>query len=106
MQSRKGQIGETVTWIVATVVIAVILIFYIFGASMLGSTKSVGGVKDSLFSKSQSFGKDIFLKKSIYSYLSLSTDTLKKKIDADLTEKEEKNYLEELTRIRENYNKR
>ena len=104
--NRKGQVGETVTWIVATVVIIVVLIFYIFGASMLGTTKDVGGIKDSVFSRSQSFGENIFLKKSIYSYLLLSSENVKKKIDIYLTDEDEEAYKENLKLIRDNYNKR
>lgn len=106
LNNKKAQVGETVTWIVATIVIVVVLIFYIFGASMLGSTKSVGGVKDSIFSRSQSFGDNIFLKKSIYSYLLVSSESLKKKIDIYLTDEDETAYKENLKLIRDNYNKR
>lgn len=104
--SKKAQVGETITWIVATIVIVVVLIFFMFGASMLGSTKNIGEVKESLFSKSESFGEDIFLKKSIYTYLSLNTDTLKKKLEVYLTEDGEEAFLENLKEIRKGYNKR
>jgi len=68
-RNRKGQIGETLTWMVATVLIIVVLIFFIFGASMLGKTKEVRAeFKETLTSKSIFEGGDSFLKKSLYTY--------------------------------------
>jgi hypothetical protein len=54
---NKGQIGDTITWVIATIIIIVILIFFIFGSSMLASTKSVGKYKESLFAKEVSDGE-------------------------------------------------
>ena len=103
--SRKGQVGETLTWIIATIVIVVVLLFFIFGASMLGSTKSIGTVKSSLFSSSQEYGEDIFLKKSVYTYLMASSDATKKRIELYFDETYGDNYLDELSKIRKRYNK-
>lgn len=80
---KKGQIGDAVTWIVATVVIVVIMIFFIFGASLLAETKTIK-FKDSLFSSEGDAGDDIFMKKSIFSYIKTTKDHLKKKILRDM----------------------
>ena len=43
LDNKKGQIGETMTWIVATLIIIVILSISIFATSILalGSTKKL-----------------------------------------------------------------
>lgn len=83
----KGQVGDTVTWIVATILIVVIMVFFIFGSSMLASTKNIGKYKESLFSKESGEGDSVLMKKSIYTNLNLQSDSAKKKIDRDLENK-------------------
>lgn len=39
--NKKGQTGETITWIVATFIIIAILVIGIYTASVLGKTKSI-----------------------------------------------------------------
>ena len=39
MSNKKAQVGETMTWIVATVIIIVILILTLYTASVLGKMK-------------------------------------------------------------------
>lgn len=68
MKNKKAQVGETVTWVIATVTIVVILMFFIFGASLLGSTKGILKYKNSVFSKSSYVGDNILLKKSVETY--------------------------------------
>ena len=74
MKNKKGQVGETLTWIVATILIVIMMIFFIFGASMLGGTKKIGSFRPSLTSASSFEGSDPFLKKSIISYLFLKSE--------------------------------
>lgn len=66
---KKGQVGETVTWFIATIVIVLVLTFFTFGASYLASAKSVLDYSEAVFSEIKYKGDDIFLKKSIYSEL-------------------------------------
>jgi hypothetical protein len=42
---------------------------------MLGSTKNIGGYKDTIFSTSYKVGDDLFLRKSIYTYFLVKKDT-------------------------------
>ncbi|MDA3836939.1 MAG: hypothetical protein PF542_04920 [Nanoarchaeota archaeon] len=110
MKNNKAQIGDTVTWLIATIVIVVFLMFFIFAAAMLGNTKVVGGFKSSLFSSEKLVGDEIIVKKTIYSFLTAKGDTSKKKIGEYLTEldKEEDmkiNVTEEKIRIGGNLNK-
>jgi len=61
--NKKGQIGETMTWIVATLIIVVILSISIFATSILalGSTKKLIYLEDK--------EKDFLATKSITSFL-------------------------------------
>jgi len=76
-KSKSGQVGETLTWIVATILVFVMMLLFILGASLLSSTKSVEkGFKESLISAKSTFeGTDPFLKKSLFTYVTLSSDS-------------------------------
>jgi len=39
LNSKKAQVGETVTWIVATIVLIAILLIFIFASSILAKSK-------------------------------------------------------------------
>ena len=41
LNSKKAQVGETVTWIVATIVLIAILLIFIFASSILAKSKSL-----------------------------------------------------------------
>lgn len=41
MMNKKAQVGETITWIIATVVLIVVLIVFIFISSTLAKEKSL-----------------------------------------------------------------
>ena len=41
LSNRKAQVGETITWIIATIVLIVILMVFIFISSTLAKTKSL-----------------------------------------------------------------
>jgi hypothetical protein len=88
MLNKKGQIGETVTWVIATVIIIVILVFFIFGASLLGETKDIKTFRESLFSDSSYQGDDLFLKKSLFAYFNTQRELNKRYIDRWLLEEE------------------
>lgn len=85
---KKGQIGETTTWLVATILIVVILLFFIFGSSLLATTKSLKPFKEALFSDSGIGSEDIILKKSIITYYAIQEKSIKRKIDFKLIELE------------------
>ncbi len=83
-KNNHGQIGETLTWLIATVIIVAVMIFFIFGASTLGQTKKIGNFKNSLFSDVTFEGDDIFLKKSLFTYYSINSDYERELILDDL----------------------
>jgi len=67
--NKKAAVPETITWIVATVVIIVILVFSIFVASLLGKTKNLS--KDFEPQK----GKDLINVKTASGYLLTEDDS-------------------------------
>lgn len=69
LRCKRAQLGDTLTWLVATIIIFVILFFFIFGSSLMGRTKDVGRFKESIFSKSSNIESyDDSLSKSLYTY--------------------------------------
>lgn len=59
MKNKHGQVSETMTWIVATIIILIILLVSVFLASLAGQNKT--------FSIQNKF--DLFAEKSLTSYL-------------------------------------
>jgi|TARA_B100001971_G_scaffold201305_1_gene213880 hypothetical protein len=75
---KKAQVGETMTWVVATIIIIVILLFSIFIASInQGKNKDISRLPDKQ--------KDLLAKKSLVAYLSTGDiySQLKDKKDFD-----------------------
>lgn len=69
MFNKKAQVADTVTWIIATIIILVILFLFILGSSLFSETKKITSYKSSLFSdKGSNFYSNIYLSKSLYSY--------------------------------------
>jgi hypothetical protein len=62
MLNKKAQIGETITWVVATLIIIVVLVFSIFIAGIY--FKEGKNLKSSFFKS-----KDVLASKSMFSYL-------------------------------------
>lgn len=87
-KKNRGQAADAVTWIVATVAIVVIMMFFIFAASLFSETKAPGDYKGSLFSKNEKLGDDLYLKKSLYTYVVEKKDSMSKKIMDDLEKKD------------------
>ncbi len=88
--NSKGQIGETLTWIVATLIIIVILVFFILGSSLLSGTKKVGDTFRESLTSSQVFeGTDLFLKKSLFTYVSLKSSSDQLVLDKKLSKMSE-----------------
>ncbi len=66
--NKKAQIGETITWLVATVIIIVILVFSIFVTGFIGKDKEFETLPK----------KDLLATKSLSGYLLTSDDSGKK----------------------------
>ncbi|MBU2612635.1 MAG: hypothetical protein KKB62_02855 [Nanoarchaeota archaeon] len=82
--NSRGQVGETLTWIIATVIILVLVLFFIFGASLLASTKSISSeFRPSLSLTGHFIGTDPFLKKSLFTYVTLPSESKKIILDRE-----------------------
>ncbi|HEB47021.1 MAG TPA: hypothetical protein ENI22_00960 [Candidatus Pacearchaeota archaeon] len=69
MRSKKAQIGETMTWVVATLIIIVILIISIYAAFLLAQTRK------KIFVETER-EDDLLMEKSLFAYF-LADDTKK-----------------------------
>jgi hypothetical protein len=86
---NRGQIGETMTWVVATIVIIAILIISVYAASLLANTKKT------LSYQKEKRESDFLMEKSLFAYFSVNDtkknliyDKLKQQeFDVDLDEK-------------------
>lgn len=45
LSNKKAQIGETLTWVVATIIIVVVLLIFIYVSIALGKSKAVDTIK-------------------------------------------------------------
>jgi hypothetical protein len=79
-KQKKAQTGETISWVVATIIILVIMMFFIFGASLLGSTKKVLQYKDHIFDSSEEISYATSHQKSVYTYIIMDDPILKLRI--------------------------
>lgn len=64
MSSKRGQIGETITWIVATLIILVILMISTYVSSLLAEKEKI--LRDD---SGLNAGGNILLKESLFAYL-------------------------------------
>ena len=88
--------GDTITWIVATIIIVVLLVFFIFGSSLLAETKKIGKYKDKISSSIwEDSERELFLAKSVFTHYVLEGtgkgDTILKKLENSFEEKRVKN---------------
>jgi hypothetical protein len=66
---KKAQVADTVSWVIATIIIVVMLFLFILGSSLLSETKKITSYKGSIFSdKESNFYSNIYLSKSLYAY--------------------------------------
>lgn len=80
-KSRRAQVGETMTWVIATIIIIAALIISVYAASLLAQTK-----KTISFAKDQG-ESDLIMEKSLFAYF-LVDDTKKNLIYNRLKQQE------------------
>ena len=78
---NKGQIGETMPWVVATIIIVVILIISVYAASLLANTRKT------LSYQKEKIESDLLMEKSLFAYFS-ANDTKKDLIYSELKKQE------------------
>ena len=82
--NSRGQVGETLTWIVATIIIIILVLFFIFGSSLLASTKSISSdFRPSLSLTGHFIGTDPFLRKSLFTYVTILSEPKKAILDRE-----------------------
>lgn len=65
--NKKAQLGETMTWAVATVIIVLILVFSLFISAKMGESKKIQKV----FSDDYKHSTDLIMEKTIFVYFML-----------------------------------
>ncbi|GAI63277.1 unnamed protein product, partial [marine sediment metagenome] len=80
-KNKKAQIGETMTWVVATIIIIVILVISLYTTSLLAQTKKVIHYK-------YKRAADLIMEKSLFSYFLVKDETKKTFIHNQLKEQE------------------
>lgn len=63
--SKKAQVGETLTWVIATIIIIVILLASVFISSELSKIKKIIHLAD----EKKLSEKDLLMQKTIFAYL-------------------------------------
>ena len=81
LDNKKAQIGETMTWVIATIVIIAVLIISIYAASLLANTKKT------LSYQKEKRESDLLMEKSLFAYFSVD-DTKKNLIYNKLKQQE------------------
>lgn len=79
--SKRGQIGETMTWVIATIIIVVILIISVYAASLLANTRKT------LSYQKEKIESDLLMEKSLFAYF--STNDIKKNLIYDKLKQQE-----------------
>ena len=74
MLNKKAQMGETVTWVVATIAIILILSLSLYGASLLAKSREANYLSSSFFSKGYQRNQDVVMQKSLFAYFLLKGD--------------------------------
>ncbi len=87
-KNKKAQIGEAMTWIVATMIIVVVLIFSIYASAKLAESKKIIHYVKGFFSEEYERTDDLIMEKSIFSYF-LAEDNKKEFIYDWIKEQEE-----------------
>lgn len=82
LKSKKGQIGETISWVVATLVVVGILVFFIYVSILTSKTKNIGitNLKSDIAKE-----PELLIQKTAFSH-QLANDKNKETIDAILEE--------------------
>jgi len=75
IKNKKAQSGETVTWIVATLIIIIIMVIAIYGSSLLAKTKTFEKGKSELSSSKEN--NNLIATKCLTGYLSTNKEEAK-----------------------------
>lgn len=85
MLSKRGQIAETMTWVVATLIIIVLLSISIYASTFLAKTKIIHYGDDSRT-------QDIVMEKSLFAYFQIKDSSAQTIVLEDLSSRVEQGY--------------
>ena len=88
IKGKKGQVGDTITWIVATIIIVVMLVIFIIGASLLADTKALYKFRDKIISPESELDYDFALSNSLYTYFKVDNSKQKTEFHTELEKRE------------------
>ena len=75
MLDKKAQIGETMTWVVATIIILVVLIVSLYVSSQFAKGKDFLAKTKTSLSPSEKINSDLILEKSLFVYFLSSSNS-------------------------------
>jgi len=78
-KNKKAQIGSTLTWLIATLIIVFILFVFVIISTGLGASKKIIDYRLGLTSTAIHLNNDIFLTKSVITYFQLKKDSIEQK---------------------------
>jgi len=79
LTKKRAQMAETMTWIVATLIIIGVLLIFIYASSLLAKTTKIIDFKGSLFSKYEK-DEDLLMEKSVFAFFLIKEPSEKEKI--------------------------
>ena len=91
-KTKKAQVGDTIMWIISTIIIVVMLIIFVFGSSLLAETKSLLKYREKIVSQESGFSYDLILSKSLYTYYLIDNVKVRKDFYNSLEILEKKGY--------------
>ena len=91
-KTKKAQVGDTIMWIISTIIIVVMLIIFVFGSSLLAETKSLLKYREKIVSQESGFSYDLILSKSLYTYYFIDNVKVRKDFYNSLEILEKKGY--------------
>jgi hypothetical protein len=91
--NSKGQVGDSLSWLVATIVIVILILFFVFGSSLFAETKNVQK-KGSALEKLGIGEEDLFMKKSVFTSYQKINEGSKLFLDRELKKSQEEGFFE------------
>lgn len=92
LNNKRGQVAETMTWVVATLIIIVLLSISIYATTILANAKSVSSKTESVFSLGYSRTQDVVMENSLFAYFQINDSSVQAKIGDDLSSRAEQGY--------------
>ena len=81
-KNKRGQVGETITWVVATLIIIVLLLISIYAATLLAK-------KNVIHYGEESRAQDVVMESSLFAYFWITEPVAKAKVLAGLLNMDE-----------------